>query len=203
LTTYRTNTIGGSNSDFGFSILQATDGGYVIAGSTESFGAGDRDVWLIKTDTNGDTMWTKTIGGSSTDQAWSVEQTYDGGYIITGWTESFGAGGRDILLIKVAPDITAIDENPHVSLNDYQLLQNYPNPFNPSTTIEFTLPNSEFVELKVYNILGKEVSTLVSKRLNQGNHTYTFDGKNLASGVYIYKIQAGVFQQVRKMVYLK
>jgi len=85
----------------------------------------------------------------------------------------------------------------------YALRQNYPNPFNPSTTIEFSLPKSEFVELKVYNILGKEVSTLVAKKLNPGNHTYTFDGKNLASGVYYYRIEAGNFVQTRKMIYLK
>jgi hypothetical protein len=55
----------------------------------------------------------------------------------------------------------------------------------------------------VYNILGKEVSTLVSKKLNQGNHTFNFDGKNLASGVYYYRLEAGTFVQTRKMIYLK
>ena len=85
----------------------------------------------------------------------------------------------------------------------YQLDQNYPNPFNPSTTIEFTLPKSEFVELKVYNLLGKEVSTLVSKKLNQGNYTYTFDGSNLASGIYYYQLTAGDYGEVKKMILLK
>jgi predicted GH43/DUF377 family glycosyl hydrolase len=85
----------------------------------------------------------------------------------------------------------------------YVLMHNYPNPFNPSTTIEFTLPKSEFVELKIYNILGEEISTLVSKKLNQGNHTYTFVGNNLASGVYYYRLEAGNFVQTRKMIYLK
>ena len=85
----------------------------------------------------------------------------------------------------------------------FTLDQNYPNPFNPSTTIEFTLPKSEFVELKVFNILGKEVSTLVSNKLNQGNHTYTFDGKNLASGVYYYQLIAGDFREVKKMILLR
>ena len=85
----------------------------------------------------------------------------------------------------------------------FSLSQNYPNPFNPSTNIEFTLPRSEFVELTVYNILGEEVSTLISKKLNAGNHTYTFDGKNLASGFYYYRLEAGNFVQTRKMLYLK
>jgi len=88
---------------------------------------------------------------------------------------------------------------PHI----FKLQQNYPNPFNPSTTIEFTLSKSEFVELKVYNILGKEVSTLVSKKLNQGNHTYTFDGKDLASGIYYYQLVAGDYREVKKMILLR
>jgi poly(beta-D-mannuronate) lyase len=85
----------------------------------------------------------------------------------------------------------------------FVLHQNYPNPFNPSTTIEFTLPKSEYVELKVYNILGKEVATLVSKKLYQGNHTYTFDGKNLASGIYYYQLVAGDYREVKKMMLIK
>ncbi len=83
------------------------------------------------------------------------------------------------------------------------LNQNYPNPFNPSTSIEFTLPKSEFMTLKVFNILGKEVATLVSNKLNQGNHTYQFDGKNLASGIYYYQIIAGEYTEVKKMVLMK
>jgi CubicO group peptidase (beta-lactamase class C family) len=94
------------------------------------------------------------------------------------------------------------DESENIPV-DYTLKQNYPNPFNPSTTIEFTLPKSEYVELKVYNILGKEVATLVSSKLNQGNHTYQFDGKNLASGVYYYQLVAGNFREVKKMILLR
>jgi predicted GH43/DUF377 family glycosyl hydrolase len=90
-----------------------------------------------------------------------------------------------------------------VSPDGYVLRQNYPNPFNPSTTIEFTLPKSDFVELKVFNILGKEVSTLVSNKLNQGNHTYQFDGKNLASGIYYYQLVAGDYREVKKMILLR
>jgi hypothetical protein len=85
----------------------------------------------------------------------------------------------------------------------FELSQNYPNPFNPSTTIEFSLPKSEFVELKVYNILGKEVTTLVSNKLNQGNHSYTFDGSNLASGIYYYQLVAGEYREVKKMICIK
>ncbi len=86
---------------------------------------------------------------------------------------------------------------------EFSLSQNYPNPFNPSTTIEFSIPKSEFVTLKIYNLLGQEVATLVSEKLATGNYKYEWDAGLLASGVYIYKIQAGSFHKVRKMVYLK
>ena len=97
---------------------------------------------------------------------------------------------------------TGVEENNNIT-TEFLLTQNYPNPFNPSTTIEFTLPKTEYVELKVYNIVGKEVSTLVSNKLNRGNHTYTFDGKNLASGVYYYQLLAGDYREVKKMILLR
>ena len=88
-------------------------------------------------------------------------------------------------------------------ISTFQLYQNYPNPFNPSTTIKFSVPKSEKVTLKIYNLLGQEVATLVSDNLNAGDYTYSWNAESLAGGVYIYKVQAGSFLQVRKMVFLK
>ncbi len=93
-------TFGGTDSDGGYSIRQTTDGGYIIAGSTRSYGAGMDDFWLVKTDSNGTKLWSKTFGGTDGDNPSAVQQTLDGGYIITGYTKSYGAGNMDIWLVK-------------------------------------------------------------------------------------------------------
>jgi hypothetical protein len=93
-------TFGGTGDDFAFAVQQTSDGGYILAGATESYGAGDADFWLVKTDSNGCEQWNKTFGGINSDSANSVHQTSDGGYIIAGTTYTYGAGAGDFWLIK-------------------------------------------------------------------------------------------------------
>jgi hypothetical protein len=106
-------TFGGAGYDSGNEVQQTSDGGYIIIGFTDSYGVDVRDVWLIKTDKKGNEEWNKTFGGAGDDRALSVEHTSDGGYIITGVTYSYGGGGSDVWLIKLAPS-----ENTSTSLGE-------------------------------------------------------------------------------------
>jgi len=96
-----TKTIGGKKADVGTSLIQTSDGGYAIAGFTESFGAGEWDVYVVKLDASGNLQWTKTIGGPKGDEGYSLIQTSDGGYVIAGYTNSFGAGKADVYVVKL------------------------------------------------------------------------------------------------------
>jgi hypothetical protein len=94
-------TFGGTGFDGAHSVQQTSDGGYILAGQTSSYGVGSGDFWLVKTDSEGNKEWDKTFGGAYSDRAHSVQQTSDGGYILTGDTHSYGAaGGADFLLVK-------------------------------------------------------------------------------------------------------
>ena len=81
--------------------------------------------------------------------------------------------------------------------------QNYPNPFNPTTTIEFYAPKAVNVNIAVYNVLGQKVEVLLDKKVTAGSHTVSFNAKNLASGVYLYKLEAGDFTSYKKMILMK
>ena len=93
-------TYGGTANDYPYAVIQTSDGGYALAGETNSSGAGNLDFWLVKTDATGNMQWNKTYGGTGADTGVAVVQNSDGGYAILGRTASFGAGGNDIWLVK-------------------------------------------------------------------------------------------------------
>jgi hypothetical protein len=115
------------------------------------------------------------------------------GYLF--WSDTFS--------VFVYKDPLGIDTKDENLPTEFTLKQNYPNPFNPNTSIEFSIPKQEFVTLKIYNLLGQEVTTLVSDRLKAGNYNYIWNAGTLASGVYFYELEVGDFVETRKMILLR
>jgi len=110
---------------------------------------------------------------------------------------------------KTYGEITSVNEEGSI-INKFTLAQNYPNPFNPTTTIKFTIPNVETpykaslqTKLIVFDILGREVRTLINKPMQSGEYEVEFDGTNLPSGVYFYRLEVGKYSEIKKMIYLK
>ena len=129
-----TNNYGGVDNEYGNSVQETTEGDFIIVGSTRSFGQGAYDVYLIKTNSIGDTLWTRSFGGSEYDMGYSVKEAEDGGYITTGFTQSFGQGESDIYLIKTDTD------------------------GNITSTLEIPFSNPNRKLIKTIDLLGKEIN---------------------------------------------
>lgn len=113
-----------------------------------------------------------------------------------------GDVASDLFLKRGTITITSI-QNTNSIANDFSLAQNYPNPFNPNTVINFTLPFSGFVKLRVFNSLGKEVESLVNENLNTGSYSVKFNASDFAGGVYFYKLETENFTETKKMILIK
>jgi hypothetical protein len=133
---------------------------------------------------------------------WSV--TASDGYLSTP-----AANGEGYFTLDIT---TGLDDNSNFSqVKEFRLQQNYPNPFNPSTTIRYTLPQSAQVTLQIYDVTGREIATLVDEKSSAGDYRVKFNGKNLPSGIYFYRLNArdisksakSLFSQTRKLVLLK
>lgn len=194
-----TKTYGGIYDDMGISVQPISGGinGYIIAGATLSYGTGNYDVYLIRTDSTGNTSWTKTFGGTDEDCGYSVQQTTDNGYIIAGRTCSFGAGGSDVYLIKTDSLGNVAVEESSASVGTKRALSIFPNPFSNSTTIKFNIPNSvgngRDRSISIYDISGK----LIEKTDNP------VIGRNLKSGVYFVRVGKSKPVKITKLNELK
>jgi len=183
-------TFGGEEDDIGWSIQQTTDGGYIITGTTTSFGSGNDDVYLIKTDVNGDEEWSQTFGGIFPEGGYSVQQTLDGGYIITGvttdenenrdvyliktyengdeeWSQTFGKSSNNDLGYSVQQTLDEgyiITGYTQEGDTDVYLIKT-DEQGNVTSTIELPTPSSKRELIKTTNILGQENTTIKNQPL--------------------------------------
>jgi len=178
-----TKTYGGDSTEWG-AALPTTDGGYIVSGYTSSYGAGNGDVYLIKTDASGNSVWTKTYGGTGFDFGVIGQQTSDGGYIIAGTTTSFGAGGEDIYLIKTnSSGNVAVEEEIIAPNNSGTNFFVESNPFIFFTTI----PGHENEFFEVKDIIGRSVGIYKGDKI----------GENLLPGIYFLSLSNTNIQGIR------
>ncbi|MCI0450465.1 MAG: T9SS type A sorting domain-containing protein [Chlorobi bacterium] len=257
-----TKTIGGNRSEGGSSIDIANDGGFILSGSSNSFNPNYFfQSYLVKTDSLGNVQWQRTYTTAFNERCFSirtiplrgyvfcgqsdsilsfgerafvrvidftgnilhekfyrpgddgnrfrsVELTNDGGFILCGYADfEFGALNSYIVrtdsLGNIKPIGISINSN-EIPLNA-ELFQNYPNPFNPETVIKFNINKKEHVKLIIYDVLGRELVTLIEKSLNAGFYSIKFnaDNFNLSTGIYFYKLITGNFTSSRKMILIK
>ena len=179
----------------------------ISPGDTVSFFVSAVNMDLSKADVSISNMpATATFDADSKKFWWVVDEEAPGPMTYTATNKN---GSSEVVVYFANVEAANDDSNPVSNEEDdfnpkeFTLEQNYPNPFNPSTNISFNLPQASEVSLKVYNMLGQEVATLINERLGAGAQTVAFDASNLSSGMYIYRIQAGTFSKTKKMLLIK
>ena len=196
------------NSCYGNSIKQTMDDGFIIGGEIS---INSPEMWIVKTNDTGDTLWTKKYGTNTQDYASSIEQTLDNGYIVCGQTEGSYASDNssdwtDMWVLKLDHDgnYTGIENDEGLLIDDYKLCQNFPNPFNNQTNIEYAIENISEVEITVYNSNGQLIQNLVNEKQGKGQYSIQYKADNLNSGVYYYRLKInGITKETKKMLYLK
>jgi hypothetical protein len=179
-------TFGGMAPDAGMSVQQTSDGGYIVVGGTGTYGVGGVDIWLIKTDSNGNKVWDKTFGGTSPDVGMSVQQTSDGGYVIAGYTTSYGAGGVDVWLIKLGPEGGVQNTSPNIPSN--------PSPANHATgrsinvQLSWTGGDSDAGNTVTYNVYFGNSSTASMAMVSHNQTGTSYDPGTLAYNTTYYWI---------------
>ncbi len=210
-----TKTYSEGIESIGLSVQQTSDDGYIVAG-TINLPYVIYEVYLIKTDASGDTLWTKTYGG--VDWGWdfglSAQITRDGGYIVVANTRSYGAGGHDVWLLKIAPDTLGVQEHRPVQTVT-TILQVSPNPFKNKTDIRYQIPSEvdsrqyAVGSIRIYDIAGRLVKSFSRLSSAIGHQSsVTWDGtdnvsQKLPSGVYFLKFQAGDYKETKKLILLR
>ncbi len=200
------HTYGGTETDLCRSLIETEEGRFALAGWTESFGAGDKDMWLLFTDQDGDSLWSQTFGGELEEQARTIIQLEDGGFAISGFTESYGSGNWDAWLIRLSAwEESSTGENATGNLPlEWAVEGIFPNPFNSTTRIRIALPQDCNLKVKVFDILGREISQIVDDFVVAGYHDYNFDGDSLPSGTYFFHSDVpGRMHSINRVVLVK
>lgn len=160
--------------------------------------------WIVGS-SNGPAYIIKTVDGGET---WSDETPANEYYgfqsiSILDSLHGFVVGGQGGVYETInGGEITDVSSK-YIVNEKFSLSQNYPNPFNPITTIRYSIPKESFVTIKVYNVLGKKIATLVNERKSIGNYSVVFNSRNLSSGIYFYRIVSGTYSATKKMIILK
>ncbi len=194
---------GGWGDDYGRSVQQTSDGGYILAGKTLSFGSGSEDMWLVRLNSWGWVEWSRTFGGTNYDDCESVDITSDAGFILGGITGSFGAGNNQMWLVRTGPDPTLGTDEYFPIARNFSLHPIYPNPFNNTANIRFDLPREVTGRLVVYDVLGREMKTLFDGRFTSGSHSLQLNADNFSSGTYFVRMETPTFSATQKAVLLK
>ncbi|MBK8551568.1 MAG: T9SS type A sorting domain-containing protein [Ignavibacteria bacterium] len=194
----------GNGTDQGISA--ATDeAGNIYVGGASDRGNVELIYVLLKYNSDGTLMWTKNYNGNSVteDFIYDVKLDKEGNIYVTGISIGNGSG-FDFATIKYSQTV-GIDPNQEIIPDEFTLYQNYPNPFNPETVIRYSLIENGFVSLKVYDVLGNEVATLVNEKQNPGTYNYQFSTVNyqLSSGIYFYRLKADGMVLTKKMTLIK
>ena len=200
---------GGSSTSAG--LLKTTNSGTNWTTLTQSFVGTSSIAGITGTGTSwwvalqAATVHTSTNDGATWTLAYTAPTTGGVFYHLTASRTGNTIWGVRSLggISRYGEQISGITPIGTVTPTSYSLSQNYPNPFNPTTKINFSIPKSGMVSLKVYDILGKEVSTLVNQNISAGNYTYEFDASRLSSGIYFYRLNVNGFSEVKKMSLIK
>lgn len=191
-----TKTFGGTDSDWGYSVRQTYDRGYIIVGPTSSYGNRLEQLWLIKTDSSGNSIWTMTLGGSGNDRGRSVQQTADSCYIMTGWTDSYGAGLFDIWLIKTK------EKSEVKSVPKYCSFSLRSNPAKGRVVFDLYTPDDAMITLRIYDVLGRFIDMPASGSKAAGSHRIVWTPR-VNSGIYFYSLETVWLRKSGKFILLR
>jgi hypothetical protein len=198
---------GGTQREQVNTVVVTTDNHYVSAGLTESFGPSAANMWLVKMDSDGDTVWTATYGGSGDDRASWAEETPDGGFILAGSTNSFGAPQHNVYVVKTAPDQSGVSEFTEAQRAGYNLSV-LPTPSASDVTLEFEVSGPQPVRIAVYNALGQEIAVLENRVMGAGRQRVTWDGLDgrgqpVPAGVYFVRLATASACETSKAVLME